>query len=77
MLEWLASFVMPALAQRMLMGPKWSWACLKQEAIEASSEMSPWMSKTLGEVVTPDGLRSWAVTLHPAAKRISFCFQVM
>jgi pyruvate formate-lyase activating enzyme-like uncharacterized protein len=59
------------------MGPKWSWECLKQEAIEASSEMSPWMLKTLGEVVVSDGLRSWAVTLHPAAKRISFCFQVM
>jgi hypothetical protein len=71
MLGWLASFVMPALAQRMLMGPKWSWDRLKQEAIEASSEMSPCMLKTLGEVVASDGLRSWAVILHPAASLIS------
>jgi hypothetical protein len=74
MLGWLASFVMPALAQRILMGPKWSWACWKHDAMEASSEMSPWMLKTLGGVVASDGLRSWAVTLHPAAEetRISF-----
>jgi hypothetical protein len=68
MLGWLASFVMPALAQRMLMGPKWFWACWKHDAMDASLEMSPWMLKMLGGVGASDGLRSWAVTLHPAAE---------
>lgn len=67
MFGWLASLVMPALAQRMLIGPKWAWACLRQEAIEASSEMSPWAWKTLGGGVVSKGWRSWAVTLQPAA----------
>ena len=61
---------MPAFAQRMLMGPKWSWACLMQEAIEASSEISPWTVKILALLfvsAAAAGLRSCAVTLHPAA----------
>lgn len=68
MLGWLDSLVMPALAQRMLIGPKWSCACCRQDEMEASFDMSPWTLKTDGDgVAVSEGLRSWAVTLHPAA----------
>ena len=68
MLEWLASFVIPAFATKMLIGPKWSTACWMHDEIESSSEMSPWTLKTLGsELIGFASLRSWAVILQPAA----------
>jgi len=60
---------MPALAMRMLMGPKWDLACEMHDWMESSEEISPVTAKRYEEVgMFVMGRISWAVTLHPCAK---------
>lgn len=40
--------MIPALTQRMLMGPKWEIACSMDWEMEVSQEMSPWRWKMGG-----------------------------
>lgn len=55
-----ASFVIPALAQRMWIGPERATASRMEAEMEGSEEMSPWIWKILefGSCFVGAGLRS-------------------